>query len=64
MVLPIPVKTVAVSTTIKPVTQTAEVEVKRASIQVIPPTVELGSMSNTVPTRITRRKLRIKIKAG
>ena len=64
MVLPIPVKTVAVSTTINPVTQTAEVDVNKASIQVIPLTVELGSIKRRVPTKMTNRKLKIKIIAG
>ena len=49
---------VAVSTTINPVTHTAEVEVKRQSTHDIGVTVAKGSFNRHVPIKIARRKLK------
>ena len=46
MVCPKSVKYVAVSTTINPVTQTALVEVNKASTNEIPPTVAIGAIKS------------------
>ena len=56
----------AVSRTTRPVTQVAEVAVKRASRKEAPPgsLVENGSISRTVPTAISVRKPRIMICEG
>ncbi len=51
------VKKLPVSTTAKPVTQTALVEVNRASIGLMCECVALGSTSNRVPMAIKDRKL-------
>ena len=51
------VKKLPVSTTIRPVTQTALVEVNKASISVIPEWVALGSISNITPITIMDKKL-------
>ena len=53
------VKYEPVSTTIRPVTQTALVEVKSASRSPIPSCVALGNISKPVPTNIIPRKLLI-----
>jgi hypothetical protein len=45
-----------VSFTIRPVTHTAEVDVKKASIKEHPPIFETGSMRINAPARITDRK--------
>ena len=57
---------VAVSTTMRPVTQTAEVEVKRAFMMEspFPVLVAKGSMSRMVPTTITAKKLKRMVFAG
>src|SRR5512146_817191 len=51
-------KSVPVSTTISPVTQTAEVEVNRATKRLFqePSAVEKGSNKSSVPTAITIKK--------
>jgi hypothetical protein len=52
------VKYVAVSTTMSPVTQMAEVEVKRASTKEIrPETVQTGSMRSRAPKKMAAAKL-------
>jgi hypothetical protein len=52
------VKNEPVSTTTKPVTQTAEVAVKMASIQeILPPTVAPSSLRSAEPKAMSRRKL-------
>jgi hypothetical protein len=54
-----------VSTTTSPVTQTAEVEVKRASISrrgIL--AAEIGKLRRIVPVRMTPAKLRTKILVG
>ena len=51
------VKSFAVSNTIKPVTHTAEVDVKIASTRVIPLVVDHGSLSSNVPVEIKMKKL-------
>ena len=54
---PFIVKQVAVSTTVRPVTQLALAEVKRASINLIFPfTVISGSISKNAPEKIRIRK--------
>ena len=58
-VFPLVVKANWVSTTDKPVTQTALVEVKRASVKEIPEVVELGIIRSKAPKKITNAKLRI-----
>jgi hypothetical protein len=59
------VKYVPVSTTINPVTHTAEVAVKRASIHLIePPLVENGRLNKLLPTRMASKKLAITRVAG
>ena len=65
-IIPLPksVNAVAVSTTINPVTQTALVDVKKASINEMPPVVALGNRSKAVPIIINPKKLRTKIVAG
>ena len=57
---------VAVSTTINPVTQTAEVEVKRASRKESPSSLDdvKGIIRIRVPARMTSRKLRTIVWAG
>ena len=54
---PIGVKTVAVSTTVNPVTQTALVDVKRASRKLIPLYVAKGNCNSTAPTKTRNKKL-------
>ena len=63
---PLKEKKVTVSTTIKPVTQVALVDVNRASRNPMLPgaTVISGSMSRTVPMVISPRKLMMKMTAG
>ncbi len=56
---PAKVKSFAVSRTISPVTHTAEVDVKSASINDIPFTVDQGSISSPVPEMIRIIKLKI-----
>jgi hypothetical protein len=51
------VKKVPVSTTIRPVTHTALVEVNIASMSVIPECVALGSINNRNPITIMAKKL-------
>ncbi len=52
------VQCVAVSTTVRPVTQAAETAVKSASIQLAPPgpCFDIGSMSSSQPTRLRTTK--------
>ena len=66
MILPPRLKTVAVSTTISPVTHTAEVAVKRELISPRPclSTVVNGSMRSSVPVRMISRKLESIARAG
>ena len=53
------------SRTVRPVTQTAEVEVKRASIKAISPdVVEKGSISRNAPVSIAVIKLSRRKEAG
>ena len=59
MICPAAVNWVATSTVVSPVTQTDVVAVKRASTKCIPWMVALGSISNPVPVRITKAKLKI-----
>jgi hypothetical protein len=54
---PANVKSFPVSSTMRPVTQTADVDVKRESINDIPFTVAQGSCSSNEPARIRKRKL-------
>jgi hypothetical protein len=62
---PKPLKAVAVSTTTRPVTQTAEVAVNRASTKAIrPPRALAGSQRRTPPARMARTKLRARARAG
>ncbi len=56
--LPKSVKSLAVSRTMRPVTQTADVEVNIASIQPILLTVEIGSKSRVAPKKIRAMKLK------
>jgi hypothetical protein len=58
------VKTVAVSTTIKPVTQTALTEVNRASRNDNGCIVAFGSINNPLPIAIINKKLKAKIMEG
>jgi len=54
-----------VSTTIRPVTQVAEVAVNKASTKLIdPPLVEIGSISKKLPVRIVNTKLKVRTLAG
>jgi len=66
MSFPQKVKAVAVLTTIKPVTQTADVEVKRASRieSPFPGEVVKGIIRRIVPVRITDKKLNRIVCAG
>jgi hypothetical protein len=57
MVLPKKVKLVAVSIVVRPVTQTAEVEVKNASVMLIPFVVADGSINKRQPISIIKIKL-------
>jgi hypothetical protein len=53
------------SRTVRPVTQTADVAVNRASTQAIcPDTVEAGSSSKRTPAAMTRRKLASRMVEG
>ena len=61
---PIIVKSAAVSTTVKPVTQTALVAVKSALVKVIEPVVALGSISKKAPIKTKIIKLPTKTIAG
>ena len=63
---PLKVKKVIVSSTIRPVTQVAEVAVNSASIAFIPsPEVVIsGIISRRVPTVVIPKKLRINMTAG
>ena len=62
---PKPLNAVAVSTTTRPVTQTAEVDVNRASMKEMrPPRALAGSQRSTPPTRTARKKLRARTRAG
>ncbi len=64
-VCPKPLKAVAVSTTTRPVTQTAEVAVNRASTKPMrPPRALGGSQSRTPPMKMAGRKLRARTRAG
>ena len=58
------VKSTAVSTTVKPVTQTALVAVKSAFVKVIPFVVALGSISKKLPIKTKIIKLPTKTIAG
>ena len=64
MVCPKGVKSLAVSTTINPVTAVALVAVKSASVKVIPCVVALGSNNKKVPARAIIAKLPTKRIAG
>lgn len=64
MVLPKSVKHELVSTTTKPVTQTALVDVNSASTNEICSVVEKGSNSRNVPKKIRKRKLKTNNLAG
>lgn len=64
MACPVKVKSFAVSRTMSPVTQTADVDVKRASINEMPCTVAVGSLSSKEPARIRIRKLAINCCTG
>ena len=64
MICPNWVKKLPVSTTIKPVTQTALVDVNIASINVIPECVALGRANNIPPITIKMKKLKINNWAG
>jgi hypothetical protein len=58
-------KSVPVSTTTRPVTQTAEVEVNNASTKAMGPlAAEKGNQRRIPPVRITVAKLRTKILVG
>jgi hypothetical protein len=58
-------KSFPISITTKPVTQTPEVEVKRASTKRrLPLVAEKGNHRRTPPAKITAAKLRIKILLG
>jgi hypothetical protein len=62
---PKPLNAVAVSTTTRPVTQTAEVAVNRASMKAMrPPRALAGSQRSTPPARTARKKLRARARAG
>ncbi len=63
---PNPLQYVPVSTTTRPVTHTAEVEVNRAVTNpVAPPSSEdTGSMSRNAPSRITAPKAMARVRAG
>jgi hypothetical protein len=64
-ICPKSVKRVAVSATTSPVTQMAEVDVKRASIKERrPETLQKGSIRSKVPTRMAPAKLMARICAG
>ena len=58
MNFPICVKCVAVFTAIRPVTQTADIEVKKASTKEMPCRVEKGSFKATDPISINAIKLK------
>jgi hypothetical protein len=62
--LPKVVKYAAVSTTIRPVTQTALVDVNKASIGERYLVVAFGNLSRKAPTRIIKMKLLTNSKAG
>ena len=66
MTCPKGVKDSAESTAMRPVTQTALVEVKRASVQVTVAVsrTEMGSLSSAAPSRMARAKPRAMIRAG
>jgi hypothetical protein len=54
-----------VSTTVRPVTQTAEVDVKSASTHPTgAPLEEIGSISRIVPVKIKRANATIAVRAG
>ncbi len=61
IVCPNKVKCVPVSTTINPVTQTALVEVNKASRYEISSWVALGKINKSEPIKIITKKLAIKI---
>ena len=61
---PTTVKAVEVSTTAKPVTQTALVEVNNALVNVIPFVVALGSINKNPPVKAKIIKLPTKTIAG
>ncbi len=63
-VCPKKVKSVAVSTTIRPVTHTALVAVKKASVKLMEPGVAAGSSSSSAPTTMMPAKLPTKRLAG
>ena len=58
------VKVDATSTEVKPVTQTALVEINSESTHEIPLTVHRGNISKPVPIRMIIRKLPARIKEG
>ena len=61
---PTMLKSAAVSTTVRPVTHTARVAVKRALVKVIPFVVALGSISKKAPIKTKIIKLPTKTMAG
>ncbi len=63
---PNPVQCVAVSTTVSPVTQTADVAVNSASKKFVtdPERDEIGSMSNPVPSSVATAKAATTLRAG
>ena len=63
-VCPNNVKSLLVSNATRPVTQTALVVVKRASIRLMLPVVDTGNNSKIVPIRISPKKLRTNKRAG
>ena len=64
MVFPVNVNVVAVSTEVNPVTQTAEVEVKKASVILIPLAVADGKSKSREPIMIIIIKLARKRRDG
>jgi len=66
IICPIREKWLPVSTTMSPVTQVAEVAVKRAFKKVVsfPGAVDLGKESNKVPKAIMLTKVKITIQGG
>ena len=64
MVCPSKVKSLAVSSTINPVTHTALVDVNKASVKEIPAVVAFGSNNKNAPIKIMAKKLPTKTMAG
>lgn len=61
MNLPVPVKSLAVSNEVSPVTHTALVAVNMASTKLIGLVVEFGSRSSSAPTNMMMKKLAMKM---